>query len=134
MPNLVIPERFYVLHRKFLTDPVTLQRSDLADAVINIIGFVPFGFLVSLYLSQKASLSRAQTIHWALVLGGMTSFLIEFLQAYLPTRDSSYLDLINNILGTMVGALLVIRLSGYLKRFKLSPDAQFSTTTRQPPI
>jgi VanZ family protein len=35
----------------------------------------------------------------------MTSLLIEFLQAYLPTKDSSYLDLINNVLGTVLGAI-----------------------------
>ncbi len=117
MPNLLIPTRFYVLHRKFLTDPARLQRSDLGDALINLVGFVPFGFLVSLYLSRAGSFSRTQTILWTIVLGGLTSFLIEFLQAYLPTRDSSYLDLINNILGTGLGTLLVPRLSGQVRRF-----------------
>jgi VanZ family protein len=105
MPDLVIPERFYLLHRRFLSDPSRLQRSDISDATLNIIGFIPFGFLVALYLLQGAGLPRSKAIVWAILLGGMTSFLIEFLQAYLPTRDSSYLDLINNILGTAVGAI-----------------------------
>ncbi len=110
MPDLVIPDRFYILHRRFLADPTRLQRSDISDAAINILGFIPFGLLVSLYFSQVMRLSRPQAIVLAIAIGGVTSFLIEFLQAYLPTRDSSYLDLINNILGTALGAIVAARI------------------------
>jgi VanZ family protein len=109
MPDLVIPDRFYILHRRFLADPSRLQRSDISDAAVNITGFIPFGFFVALYLSQGIGLPGSKAVAWALILGGMTSFLIEFLQAYLPTRDSSYLDLINNVLGTALGAIVAER-------------------------
>ncbi len=109
IPDLVIPPKFYILHRRFLADPLNLQRSDISDAVVNILGFIPFGLLISLYFSQAMGLSRIQAIVWAIAIGGMTSFSIEFLQAYLPTRDSSYLDLVNNILGTTLGAMVAER-------------------------
>jgi VanZ family protein len=120
MPDLVIPLRFYIFHRRFLADPVRLQKSDISDAVINIFGFIPFGLLLSLYFSRAIGLSRYQSIAWAIVVGGMTSFSIEFLQAYLPTRDSSYLDLINNILGTTLGAIATERVSLAARFFKRS--------------
>jgi hypothetical protein len=40
------------------------------------------------------------------VAGFVVSFAIEWLQAYLPSRDSSLRDLITNILGTFVGAVI----------------------------
>jgi VanZ family protein len=110
MPDLVIPDKFYVLHRRFLADPSSFQKSDLADAAVNIVGFIPFGILFSLYLSRAAGQPKASAILWTIILGGLTSFLIEFLQAWLPTRDSSYLDLINNILGAALGAWLAFRM------------------------
>jgi VanZ family protein len=110
MPDLVIPRRFYILHRRFLQDPLTLRRSDLTDALVNVLGFIPFGLLVSLYMSQEIRLPRSRAIVCTILLGGVTSFSIEFLQAYLPTRDSSYLDLINNILGTTLGTIVVERI------------------------
>jgi len=119
MHDLVIPRGFDILHRRFLADPSKLQRSDISDAAINILGFIPFGVLVSLYFLQVMRLSAPQAIVWAIVVGGMTSFVIEFLQAYLPTRDSSYLDLINNILGTALGAIvagLIPRLAQHFTR------------------
>lgn len=117
MTDLVIPRRFNILHRRFLADPSKLQRSDISDAAINVLGFIPFGLLVSLYFSQAMRLPRLQAIVSATVIGGMTSLLIEFLQAYLPTRDSSYLDLINNVLGTVLGAIVVERIPALRRYF-----------------
>ena len=43
------------------------------------------------------------------VLGGfVVSFAIEYLQAYLPSRDSSMRDLVTNTLGTLIGALAAV--------------------------
>ena len=40
----------------------------------------------------------------AVVVGFGVSFVIEYLQAYLPSRDSSLRDLVTNVIGTMIGA------------------------------
>jgi VanZ family protein len=42
----------------------------------------------------------------AVLIGGLTSLAIELSQVFLPTRDSSALDLINNIIATLAGSML----------------------------
>jgi hypothetical protein len=106
MPDFVIPGRFYILHRTFLVLPSKFQRSDWDDAAVNILGFVPFGLLISAYFGGIAQLPRWQSLFLTILVGGITSLFIEFIQAYLPTRDSSLLDLINNTLGTTLGAMM----------------------------
>ena len=106
-PNLVIPRRFYILHRRILAPSFKLHRSDLGDVAINILGFIPFGLFVSAYLYTAARLPRYRAVLLTVVIGGMTSLTIEFLQAYLPSRDSSLMDVINNVLGTTMGAMLL---------------------------
>ncbi len=45
------------------------------------------------------------------VVGSGSSLLVEILQVYLPTRDSSLVDVISNTTGTALGVLL-FRLTG----------------------
>jgi hypothetical protein len=106
MPDLMIPRDFRVLHSTPLELPAKPGLSDLQDAAINILGFIPFGFLVAAYLQEAAEYSRRQALIAAVAIGLITSLGIELLQVYLPTRDSSLLDVINNTLGSMAGALL----------------------------
>lgn len=104
LPDLRIPATFSVMRRTFLNHTFKAHSSDLEDTIINVAGFIPFGLLVSFYLSRSAGFSPGKAIATAVVLGGLTSLFIELLQAYLPSRDSSLLDLINNLLGTGLGA------------------------------
>jgi hypothetical protein len=108
-PDLLIPRRFYILHRSFLVRPSGFDRSDLRDFAINIFGFVPFGLFVSAYLQRAVRLSRSGTVLLTIILGMFTSVTIEVLQAYLPSRDSNLTDLINNSLGMALGAMLGIQ-------------------------
>jgi len=105
-PHLLIPTTFYIVHRTFLVPPVSFRRSDLSDFAINIFGFVPFGLFVSAYLQSAVRLRRTRAALLTIVLGIFTSITIETLQAYLPSRVSSLTDLINNSLGTALGAML----------------------------
>jgi hypothetical protein len=112
-PNLSIPERYAVLHPAFLglawesgfvASRIWTRWWYWKDMVINIAGFMPFGFLLTAYFSSGKSTPRhAMTV---IVLGCLLSFAIEALQYFLPTRDSSIDDLINNTIGTAVGVLL----------------------------
>lgn len=106
MPDLVIPARFSVLKRRFLTHGLNPRRANPWDLVINVAGFIPFGLLISWY-ATRAGLSTGQAIMVAVIAGGSTSLLIECLQAYLPSRDSSLLDLISNMLGAALGAMIL---------------------------
>jgi len=72
--------------------------------LINIAGFVPFGFLVCAYFSLARRIRTPALV--TILLGFTVSFTIESLQAFLPTRDSGTTDLITNTLGTCIGVWL----------------------------
>jgi hypothetical protein len=102
--DLYIPPKYMVL-RQTVLDPVwrafNWSRGFWQDAFINVAGFIPFGCFFSAYFSARGLRSPALR---ASALGAAVSVFIELTQAYLPTRDSSMSDLINNILGSILGA------------------------------
>jgi hypothetical protein len=105
-PNLYIPRRFVLMDQPMLQSPWTefrWTRSYWLNAVINVAGFVPLGFFFCAYLSARG---RPAPMITSVMVGAATSFTIELLQAYLPTRDSGITDLFTNTLGTYVGAAL----------------------------
>jgi VanZ family protein len=106
MPDLTIPQKFYILRRTFLSRP-DIHHLEWLDIALNIFGFIPFGFITAAYVLQVRPLSTANATLVATIIGAATSLVIELLQAYLPSRDSSLLDFINNVLGTGLGALMI---------------------------
>jgi VanZ family protein len=104
--DLLIPERFFVLHPQFLERPGDEFRPSWRywkNVAVNVAGFIPLGLFFSAYFSQvrKAEHSTVLTI----ALGFAVSLTIEVLQAFLPTRDSGMTDLITNTFGTALGVL-----------------------------
>lgn len=87
---------------EFLTAPWSrhITRSDI---ITNVLVYLPFGILVARSLHYRCSPAAAFVL--ALLAGVMLSFAMESLQAFLPTRVSSRLDLLLNSLGTALGAL-----------------------------
>lgn len=107
--HLLIPTTFQVFQKTILVPPWRNPRltiSYLKDILINIIGFIPFGFFFSSYLYNIKHFSRRRIYFITILLGGGISLIIELLQVYLPSRTSSLTDLICNILGTMLGVVL----------------------------
>jgi len=105
--DLYIPEHFLVLDQVFLRpfwETFHASWSYWDDVLVNIAGFIPFGFLFCAYLSLAG---RSKRPAWITILLGFTvSFTIEALQVFLPTRDSDTTDIITNILGTCLGVWL----------------------------
>jgi VanZ family protein len=104
--DLDIPERYMVVDQTLLEPSwkeFQTQGSYLKNALINIGGFVPLGFLVCAYFSLVRRLRHPAIA--TVIVGVLVSFTIEVLQAYLPTRDSGMTDLITNTLGTWVGVV-----------------------------
>jgi VanZ family protein len=107
--NLVIPSLFRAPKKGFLVPPWRIQKFDRSfwkDMFVNIFGFAPFGFAVYAWLRKNGGRKDGAAMGIALLLGAGISLFIELLQLYLPTRDSSLIDVINNVLGMYIGARL----------------------------
>lgn len=76
------------------------------DAVVNVLAYIPFGFLVGLALRSRFAVIASVML--ALSCGLALSSGMEYLQMYLPTRASSNLDVLTNSTGTLIGALLAV--------------------------
>jgi hypothetical protein len=105
-PNLSIPSTFKILQKKILAlSRLKLKKSFILDIVINILGFVPLGFFFSAVLSKAKHFTKYKVYLFVMFLGTGISLTIEIMQSYLPTRDSSLIDLFCNISGTILGAI-----------------------------
>lgn len=105
--DLVIHSVFQAPRKGILVPPWRVQKYDRSfwkDVFVNILGFIPFGFAVYAWLRKNGERKSAAAMIIAILLGAGISLFIELLQVYLPTRDSSLTDVINNVLGTYIGA------------------------------
>lgn len=98
------------------------------DLAVNIIAYVPLGFLVTLTLRRVPG--RWSAALAALLLGSALSLAMESLQTWLPARVPSNIDLACNVSGTAVGALVafwngkrIYRRIGQIQREVLAPTA-----------
>lgn len=104
--DLLIPNRFFVLHPQFLERPWDEFRPGWRywkNVGVNVVGFIPLGFFFYAYLSQVRNGEHPAAL--TIALGFAVSLTIEVLQAFLPTRDSGMTDLITNTFGTFVGVM-----------------------------
>jgi VanZ family protein len=73
------------------------------DVAINVAAYMPFGLLIGLTLTPRVR--RTDLLIAITVLGALLSLSMETLQALLPARVASIVDLLANIAGTFIGAL-----------------------------
>jgi VanZ family protein len=77
------------------------------DVVVNVLGYVPFGFLAVAALHPRLrgvpAFAAATAAAFALSLG------LEALQSFLPARIASNLDALCNLAGAAIGAALALR-------------------------
>jgi hypothetical protein len=83
----------------------SLKAAGLLDVVLNVLLFVPFGFGLAAKLRERGK-SRAFTLALALAAGALFSYCIEFLQLYIPPRNSGWEDVFTNGSGSVVGFIL----------------------------
>ena len=107
--HLVIPSTFEPLQKTILALPwkdLGLNRSYFMDILINILGFIPFGFLFSTYVRLRKSRSTYRIFLISILLAGCISLFIELIQVYLPTRTSQLTDILTNTFGAFLGGIV----------------------------
>lgn len=103
--SLYIPAHLQ-FEKRFLAAPdisSLIKVSSIKDVIINIAGFIPFGFFLSLWLIKARQWNQRYAYIVAIGIGFLVSLTIELLQGYLPVRDSSMTDLCCNTFGTFFG-------------------------------
>ena len=114
--DLEIPKKLHALHQVVLKVPNGRRFANLSDIALNVLGFIPFCALLVIYLHGGGNYSKASAAAMSILIGIAISLSIELLQVYLPSRDSSLLDLIMNALGSVVGAMVGLTLSPHVIR------------------
>jgi len=108
--NLRVSETLTPLRREFLAMParkILQERSFYKDAVINLVGFIPLGLALTMFI-QGIPLSKYSILNsiFPVLIGGLLSLFIETNQAFLVSRSSSASDLILNVSGSALGVVL----------------------------
>lgn len=127
--HLIIPTVFHPVQRAFLIAPwkdLSNRHFDYSDIAINILGFMPFGFCFFLYRQMLKSNRGFANALLVVSTGAAVSLTIEVIQAWLPNRVSSTMDLITNTTGTLLGVVLAL-----LIRRKFT-NAESALEARQP--
>ncbi len=92
-----------LLNPRFPAWPEKLHSSDV---LTNLLVYMPLGLLLGVLLRQR--FSPWGVLILATSLGTGLSFLLEYLQTYLPLRVSSLADILLNGLGSLAGAGLLV--------------------------
>jgi glycopeptide antibiotics resistance protein len=97
------------------------------DFFLNFLLFVPFGFGLAAE-ARKRSQNWVTGLLLALAGGCFLSYTIEFLQLYVPSRNSAWDDVFSNTLGSVGGCLLfeACGLSLFALGLKGQPTTKFS--------
>jgi VanZ family protein len=102
---LTISKRYSVPRSNCLVQVIPLSCSELdqrrvLDWLLNLIGFVPFGFLTARVFPHRRVILKATLAAFVLSLS------IEATQIFLPARFPSSEDVLLNIIGAALGAIL----------------------------
>ena len=103
-----MPKRLKILKRKILAAPwrgVKFNRSFAQDVFINIVGFMPLGFLLNAIFLRFKRIIRNHDVFFTVFICFVLSLLIEITQAWIPSRSSDMLDLILNTAGASLGVI-----------------------------
>lgn len=106
--HLQIPPRMHVLKTEILAPPwkhFKLNRMFGIDIIINLFGFMPFGFILYAIFIRLGGAFEKQGVLITVAICFSISFALEIVQGWIPSRSSHMLDLLLNTLGGWMGAL-----------------------------
>jgi hypothetical protein len=105
--DLKIPPLMQILEKRILAPPwnnFDFSRDFIRDTILNLIGFIPFGFILTVTLIRAGGAFEKHAVLIAVAFCFLVSLSLEILQAWMPSRTSSMRDLLLNTLGAWVGA------------------------------
>ena len=85
----------------------------VADLLLNVLAYLPLGFLVALAAGEAANRARAWLV--AATAGAALSFVLECAQSYLATRIASVADWAANTAGAALGASAAVAIGSRLR-------------------
>jgi hypothetical protein len=97
--------------------------SNRVDSFLNVLLFVPFGFGLAGQLRRRG-ISWASVLCLVFAAGVGLSYTVEFLQIYIPVRDSGWEDVLTNSAGSVAGFVL-FALAGTAAHYFLSVCERF---------
>jgi VanZ family protein len=109
--HLEIPLKMHTLKREILTPARSISkfnRSFVKDIVLNLMGFIPLGLVLSITFIKLGGTFKKNNILISVGLCFTLSLAIEIAQAWIPSRSSHMLDLILNTLGGLIGTLIAL--------------------------
>ncbi|MGA8179277.1 MAG: VanZ family protein [Desulfobacterales bacterium] len=107
--HLEIPLRMRIFKKKILSSEWSgfkFDRSANEDNILNLFGFMPFGFILAATLIKFGGTFEKHHFLITVLICFAVSLIIEVLQAWMPSRSSSMPDLIFNTLGALIGAII----------------------------
>jgi hypothetical protein len=118
--QLQLPRRLQYFHNP--PHLIPFRDMALADALLNLLGFVPLGVLFGWLTVQRKRGSTSRAIAGVLLV----SLVIEAFQWWMPARFMSIDDLLLNTLGGVVGVFLARQLGRRVLRHRYLNDGENS--------
>lgn len=104
--HLQIPPGMQILQREILRmawNGYRINRRFIYDVIINVVGFIPFGLVLTATLIRFGGNFKKHHVLISLGVCFLVSLTIEIAQAWMPSRSSQMPDLLLNTLGAFVG-------------------------------
>ena len=93
--------------------PTVWDRFTYRDILLNVLLYIPLGLAAALVFLRRHS--RAASALGAIAAAFAVSLSVEMLQAFMPQRDPSSLDVLTNVLGGTLGAVIALRAEGRIR-------------------
>jgi VanZ family protein len=99
--------------------PTEFTRFVLRDVLLNVILYVPLGVAAAMVFLRRYP--RAVSAAAAIAIAFTLSAIMELLQVYEPRRDPSSLDVLTNVIGGALGALIALASEPKIRGLMKSP-------------
>ncbi len=109
--HLEIPPRMHALEKIILSLPwigSELNKFFFIDIIVNFLGFIPLGFALSITLFKFNVTSEKRVVLMTVASCFILSLTIEIVQAWVPSRTSSIMDVMSNTSGALIGSVIYL--------------------------